>query len=113
MEIRHKVLKLISENPNLTQRELSEKLGVSLGKTNYCLSALIHKGYVKMKNLKNSNNKKAYIYVLTPAGIEQRLSLTLEFLKIKMREYENIRVEIENLKQDVGQNFFERLVPEE
>lgn len=104
MEIRHKVLKLLSENPALTQRELSEKLGVSLGKTNYCLSALVHKGYIKMKNLKNSNNKKAYIYVLTPDGIEQKLSLTLEFLKIKMREYEEIKKEIETLKQEVGKS---------
>jgi EPS-associated MarR family transcriptional regulator len=105
MEIRHKVLKLISENPNLTQRELAEKLGVSLGKTNYCLSALVHKGYVKMNNLKNSKNKKAYIYALTPAGIEQKLNLTLNFLKIKIKEYEEIKKEIEELKIEVGEKY--------
>jgi EPS-associated MarR family transcriptional regulator len=103
MEIHQKVLSLLHENPNLTQRDLSEKLGVSLGKINYCINALVEKGVLKMKNFKNNKNKKAYVYILTPKGIEHKALLTVEFLKIKMNEYEQIKKEIAELKKEIKQ----------
>ncbi len=104
MDIRHKVLSLLSEEPTLSQRELSEKLGVSLGKINYCIQALVTKGSLKMKNFRNSQNKKAYAYILTPKGIEQKAHLTIEFLKIKMQEYELIKKEIEELQSQAAKD---------
>ena len=101
MEIHQKVLSLLHENPNLTQRDLSEKLGVSLGKINYCINALVEKGVLKMKNFKNNKNKKAYAYILTPKGIEHKALLAVEFLKIKMNEYEQIKKEIAELKKEI------------
>lgn len=104
LDIRHKVLSLLSEEPTLSQRELSEKLGVSLGKINYCVKALVSKGSLKMKNFRNSQNKKAYAYILTPKGIEQKAHLTIEFLKIKMQEYELIKKEIEELQSQAAKD---------
>ena len=93
-----KVLRLLESDPGLSQRELSRALGISLGKTNYCMRALLDKGLIKMQNFRNSENKLGYAYLLTPAGISTKSELTRKFLKLKMREYEILRQEIEQLK---------------
>lgn len=100
-EIRHKIFKAIEENPEINQRTLSSQLGVSLGKTNYCLHALMEKGWVKIQNFKNSQNKLAYVYILTPSGIEEKTKLTVRYLKSKMKEYEILKQEIEELSKQV------------
>jgi EPS-associated MarR family transcriptional regulator len=96
-----RVMRILQENPDLTQRELAEKLGVSVGGLNYCLKALMDKGWVKMQNFQNSKNKFKYIYLLTPQGISERVALTSRFLDRKMQEYEALKAEIESLRQDV------------
>ena len=100
-ETHYQVLKLIEAQPEISQRDLAKELGISLGKTNYCLKALIDKGWVKANNFKNSNNKLAYFYVLTPTGLEQKAIITRNFLQRKMQEYEALKQEIEQLKQEV------------
>ena len=100
-EITYKVIKLIEQDAEISQRELSRELGVSLGKVNYCLRALIDKGWVKAKNFKNSQNKLAYRYVLTPEGIQKRTELTSRFLKRKLAEYDRLQLEIKNLRDEV------------
>ena len=100
-EIHYKVIKLIEQDAEISQRALSKELGVSLGKVNYCLRALIEKGWVKAKNFKNSKNKLAYRYVLTPEGIQKRGELTSRFLKKKLAEYELLQREIEILRNEV------------
>ena len=102
-DISYKVIKLIESDPEISQRELSRELGVSLGKVNYCLHALIDKGWIKAKNFKNSSNKLAYRYLLTPHGVQQKAVLTANFLKRKLAEYEQLQLEIESLRQDVEQ----------
>ncbi|EQA52797.1 EPS-associated transcriptional regulator, MarR family [Leptospira kmetyi serovar Malaysia str. Bejo-Iso9] len=101
--LRHKLLRILEENPEVNQREISEILGISLGKVNYCLKALMDKGWIKAKNFKNSKNKLAYAYFLTPMGIEEKARITVRYLKVKMQEYEQIRKEIEELKKEVGE----------
>jgi EPS-associated MarR family transcriptional regulator len=96
-----KVMRLLQENPDLTQRELAEQLGVSVGSVNYCLKALMEKGWVKMKNFIHSKNKFGYVYVLTPTGIAERAELTSKFLARKVSEYEILKHEIEVLKAEV------------
>jgi len=98
-----RVMRILQENPDLTQRELAEKLGVSVGGLNYCLKALMDKGWVKMQNFQNSKNKFKYVYLLTPQGIAERVALTSRFLNRKMQEYEALKAEIESLHQDVQQ----------
>ncbi len=97
-----RVMRLLEENPDLTQRELAEKLGISVGGLNYCLKALMEKGLVKMKNFANSKNKFGYVYVLTPTGMAEMAAITQRFLKRKMEEYEALSAEIEALKIDLG-----------
>ena len=101
-ETYYQVLKIIQSNPQIAQRELASELGVSLGKVNYCLKSLIERGWVKANNFKNSKNKLAYVYLLTPKGIEQKGRITVRFLKRKMNEYEALKDEIERLKKEVG-----------
>ena len=96
-----KLLRHLEENPDVTQRELARELGISLGKANYCLKALINKGLIKAKNFKNSANKRAYLYVLTPQGIEAKARISVRFLQRKMEEYEALRQEIEQLKTEL------------
>ena len=103
-ETHYHVLQLIEKNPSIPQRQLASELGVSVGKANYCLKALIDKGWVKANNFKNSNNKLAYIYKLTPSGIEQKARITVNFLKRKMSDYESLKQEIEMLKNEVNTN---------
>lgn len=98
-----KVLRLLEQNPNLSQRELAEALGISVGKTNYCIKALVDKGLVKINNFRNNKNKKVYAYLLTPAGITQRTELTIQFLHRKLQEYEALQTEIVSLQRELQQ----------
>ena len=97
-EVRYKLLKLLEPNPQLSQREVARELDISLGKVNYCLKALVDKGWIKAANFKNSKNKTAYMYLLTPRGIEEKARVTARFLQCKIREYEALRVEIEQIR---------------
>ena len=97
-ELQFRVLRLLESNPHLSQRELSKSLGVSLGGVNYCLNALVAKGWIKIQNLRNNQNKWVYAYLLTPQGLAEKTALTGAFLKQKMREYEGLKAEIELLK---------------
>ena len=103
-EIHYHVLKHIESNPSITQRELAKELGVSVGKVNYCLKALIDKGWIKANNFKNSNKKLAYFYILTPSGLEQKAKITVNFLKRKINDYEELKKEIEILKNEISAN---------
>lgn len=96
-----RVMRILQDNPDLTQRELAEKLGVSVGGLNYCLKALIEKGLVKMKNFTTSKNKFGYVYVLTPTGMAEKAAITHRFLLRKMDEYEALKAEIEVLRSEV------------
>ena len=100
-EIHLKVLRRLQENPDITQRELAQSLGVSLGKANYCVKALINKGLVKARNFKNNPHKRGYFYVLTPKGIEAKARISVRFLQRKVEEYEALRLEIEQLRTEV------------
>ena len=99
-ETHYKVLRILEQNPQVSQRELARELGVSLGKANYCLKALVEKGLVKASNFKNSDNKLAYFYVLTPSGIEAKAKISVRFLQRKIEEYEALGAEIEQLKKE-------------
>ncbi len=101
-ETRYRLLRLIEENPEMSQRDAARALGVSLGKVNYCLQALMKRGWIKASNFKNSNNKAAYMYLLTPRGLEEKARLTVRFLAVKMREYEQLREEIEQMRRETG-----------
>ena len=95
-----RVMRILHDSPDITQRELAEKLGVSLSGLNYCLKALIDKGWVKIQNFSNNKNKLGYAYLLTPIGVVQKASLTNSFLKRKMQEYEALKQEIKQMKQE-------------
>ena len=99
-----RVMRILQENPDLTQRELAEKLGISVGGLNYCLKALMEKGMVKMKNFATSKNKFGYVYVLTPTGMAEKAAITHRFLQRKMDEYEALKAEIEALKAEAGED---------
>lgn len=99
-----KVLRLLEANPQINQRDLAAALGISLGKTNFCLKALLDKGLLKMQNFQSSKRKLAYAYLLTPAGIAAKTALTGQFLKIKLEEYKLLIAEIESLQQEASQN---------
>jgi EPS-associated MarR family transcriptional regulator len=94
-DVHFRVLHLIEEEPNLTQRELAKKLGISLGGVNYCLKALIEIGHIKVGNFKKNPDKTVYIYLLTPKGIREKMSLTAGFLKRKMAEFHALKQEID------------------
>src|SRR3954468_12414766 len=100
-EIRYRLLSYIEEHPDATQRQVAHALGVSIGKANYCLKALVEKGWVKVRNFRNSSNKSAYLYVLTPGGIEEKIDVTRAFLRRKRDEYDRLAEEIENLTDEV------------
>lgn len=97
-----RVLRMLQDNPDMTQREIAEKLGISTSGLNYCLKALIDKGWVKVQNFNHSKNKFGYIYVLTPQGLAERALLAGRFLKRKMAEYEQLQAEIEALKVEMN-----------
>lgn len=96
-----KVLRLLEVNPQMNQRDLAAALGVSLGKTNFCLKALLEKGLLKVQNFQSNKRKLAYAYFLTPAGIAEKTALAGQFLKRKIEEYELLRAEIEALQHEV------------
>jgi EPS-associated MarR family transcriptional regulator len=98
-EFRFKIMQLVEKNPAITQREVARELGMSIGKANFCLKALIDKGILKADSFRNSKNKRAYAYVLTPSGIDERARLTVNFLKRKLEEYEAIQKEIADLTE--------------
>ena len=99
-----RILRLLQENPEMSRRELADRLGMSLGGLNYCLKALIGKGFVELDNFQNSRHKLKYVYVLTPAGIAQKVAMTGRFLKRKMQEYEALKEEIELLRAEVEED---------
>ena len=97
-----KLLDVIAAKPEITQRELSDELGLSLGKTNFVLTALIDRGLVKVDNFKRSDNKVGYAYLLTPKGISEKVVITKRFLARKMAEYDQLKAEIEKLQEEVS-----------
>jgi EPS-associated MarR family transcriptional regulator len=101
-EVRYRLLRLLQDNPQMTQRELSAALGMSLGKLNYCLNALVARGLVKVRNFRNSRNKAGYSYLLTARGIEEKARVTLRFLRARMAEYDALAREIERLRAESG-----------
>ena len=101
-ELRLRVMQLIETHPEMSQRQIAHKLGVSLGGVNYALKALVERGYVKADNFRRSGSKGAYLYALTPKGIAEKTSLAATFLGRKLEEYEVLRQEIEALKGEVG-----------
>jgi len=102
-EVRYRLLKYVAEHPEASQRELARELGISVGKANYCLKALISKGLVKVRNFRNSSNKLAYAYALTPRGIEEKISVTIQFLRRKIADYDELTREIEKLTAEVDE----------
>ena len=100
-DVHYKLMRLLDSNPGMSQREVAREMGISLGKVNYCMQALIRKGWIKAANFKNSHNKAAYMYLLTPRGLESKASLTVKYLQIKMREYEALRAEIKRVQREV------------
>jgi len=98
---RYHILRLLEQDPAMSQRELAKELGMSLGKTNYCLRAVVGKGWVKVRNFRNSANKAAYLYQLTPKGISAKARITRRFLDRKLEEYERLEQEISQLRNEV------------
>ncbi len=100
-EVRYLLLRYLAEHPDASQRELARALGISLGKLNYCLHALMEKGLVKARNFRDSRNKSAYAYILTPKGLEEKVNVTYAFLRRKIAEYDSLVQEIERLSAEV------------
>jgi len=102
-ETRYRLLRLLEDDPSLSQRDLAAEIGISVGKVNYCLNALLEKGYIKISNFKNNRNKAAYLYRLTPAGLSAKARAANAFLKRKQTEYEQLSREIEQLKKETSE----------
>ncbi len=102
IELQYQALKQLQRNPKLTQRQLAEILGVSLGKTNYLVKSLLDVGWLKLENFRKSDNKMGYIYLLTPMGIAEKAAITRRFLERKRSEYERLVLEIEALESEVS-----------
>jgi EPS-associated MarR family transcriptional regulator len=109
-EYRYKILKILEANPEVSQRDLARELDISLGRVNFCLKALIQKGLLKATNFRNSQNKLAYMYLLTPSGIEEKSAITAQFLKIKIQEYVDLEAEIEQLRREAIQANKQQLI---
>jgi EPS-associated MarR family transcriptional regulator len=103
-DFRYKLFMLLKANPGMSQRDVARELNVSLGKVNFCLRALMKKGWIKAANFKNSRNKSAYMYLLTPRGIDEKARLTARFLEAKMQEYEALKSEIEEIRAEAERN---------
>jgi EPS-associated MarR family transcriptional regulator len=101
-----RIFREIHRSPEMTQRQLSSRLGISLGKVNFLINALIELGLVKVDNFKNSSSKSAYLYYLTPRGIEEKSRATYLFLKIKIQEYERLEIEIQQLREEARESGF-------
>lgn len=102
-EARYKILRLLEISPAMSQRELARELGMSVGKVNYSMRALMRRGWVKVNNFKNSQRKAAYMYLLTPVGIDAKTRLAMQFLRVKMDEYDRLGAEIERVRRDLGE----------
>ena len=100
-ETHYRLLNLIQENPKMSQRQLADAMGVSVGKMNYCVKALVAVGHVKLNNFRRSKDKLGYAYMLTPKGISEKAKVTLRFLEIKKAQYEKIKKEIADIKQHI------------
>lgn len=100
-DVHYVVMNLIEKNPDITQRELAKKTGISLGSVHYCLKALAHKGWIKAKKFTNNPNKSSYLYLLTPQGLIQKSDLAVDFLRRKRVEYESLRKEIDELTEEL------------
>jgi EPS-associated MarR family transcriptional regulator len=96
------LMRLIEANPEMSQRDVARELGISVGKVNYCLRALLARGWVKATNFTNSRNKAAYMYLLTPRGVEAKSKITVRFLQTKIREYEALKTEIEQIRHELS-----------
>jgi len=103
-DTRFRVLRALQDNPRLTQRELSERLGVSLGATNFVLRALMDKGAIKIRNFRGNTRKLSYAYILTPHGLAEKASLTARFLARKQKEYESLKAEIEAVSRELEED---------
>jgi len=103
-EIHYYLMNLLATNPQLGQRDMARKMDISLGKVNYCIAELSKKGFIKVKRFQKARAKKAYMYTLTPKGIEEKGRITIQFLKRKLREYEEIKRQIDDLTKDIDQN---------
>ena len=101
-ETHFRVMRLLDEDPSISTREIARRVGISNGAAYYCVTALVEKGFVKLKNFTQSKNKANYIYELTPRGIRAKAALTVSFLERKRHEYEDLKVEIERLESDLG-----------
>ena len=101
-EYRYRILKLLQADPHASQRRIADELGISLGRVNYCLQALMEKGLIKATNFRNSSNKRAYLYLLTPRGIEEKAIVTARFLRRKLDEYETLKRELEELQGEAA-----------
>lgn len=99
---RYNILARLARDPDASQRSLAQELGVSVGKVNFCIRALLEKGLLKANSFRNSDNKRAYMYYLTPKGIEEKARVTVRFLRHKMAEYENLKHEIDQLKREAS-----------
>ena len=106
MDTHYRLLKILNDDPRLSQRALAEKVGTSLGKVNFCLAELTKRGWIKVNRFKDSRNKVGYSYLLTPRGIQEKARLTLHYLKLKAEEYETIKREIEDLYQELEKEKF-------
>jgi EPS-associated MarR family transcriptional regulator len=103
-EVRYNLLRLLEANPAMSQRDVARQLGMSLGKVNFCVQALVEKGILKATNFKNSKHKAAYMYLLTPRGIEEKAQVTARFLQKKIQEYEELRADIARIREEVSRN---------
>jgi EPS-associated MarR family transcriptional regulator len=104
-DVHFRVLRLLEEEPELTQRELAQKLGISLGGVNYCLKALVDIGHIKVGNFSKNRNKSSYLYILTPQGIKEKTRLTASFLKRKMAEYHTLKEEIDAIQSNTKRSW--------
>lgn len=102
-EIRYRLLKILSQESKQTQRDMAKKVGISLGKVNYCLSELAKKGLIKIIRFKSARDKRPYTYILTPRGIEEKAKLTVTFLRRKISEYKEIRRQISELTLEIDE----------
>lgn len=101
-EIKYRLLKILEHDPKLSQRAIAKEMGISLGKVNYCLHALIDKGIIKAKNFYKNDNKAAYAYFLTPKGLDEKARVTVNFLQSKLKEYDNLKTEIEEIRKEAA-----------
>lgn len=99
-EYRYRILKLLENSPAASQRDIARELGVSLGRVNYCLQALVEKGLIKVNNFRRIESRRGYLYYLTPKGMQEKARVTVRFLKVKLDEYETLKREVAQLQRE-------------